>query len=99
MLPTRTKRAGKAHAEMLQPSAQGVVNLLEAIQEAGLDGTTRFFEASSCEIFGRASRAPVNEQSAKHPQNPYGKAKLLGYLAVKHYRYVVAYRDCAVGDP
>ena len=88
MLPTQTKRAGKAHAEMIQLSAQGVVNLLEAIQEAGLGDTTRFFEASSCEIFGRASRAPVDENSAKHPQTPYGKAKLLGYLAVKHYRYV-----------
>ena len=72
---------------MIRPSAQGVVNLLEAIQEAGLGDTTRFFEASSCEIFGRVSRAPLNENSAKHPQTPYGKAKLLGYLAVKHYRY------------
>ena len=71
---------------MICPFAQGVVNLLEAIEEAGLSGSTRFFEASSCEIFGRASRAPVNEQSAKHPQTPYGKAKLLAYLTVKHYR-------------
>ena len=64
------------------------MNLLEAVQEAGLGDSTRFFEASSCEIFGRTSGAPVNEQSAMHPQTPYGKAKLLAYLAVKHYRYV-----------
>ena len=88
MIRTQTERAGKAHAEMIRRFAQGVVNLLEAIQEAGLGATTRFFEASSCEIFSRASRAPVNEKSAKHPQTPYGKAKLLGYLAVKHYRHV-----------
>ena len=73
---------------MIHSLDQGVVNLLEAVQEAGLGDATRFFEASSCEIFGRASRAPVNEDSAKHPQTPYGKAKLLSYLAVKHYRYV-----------
>ncbi|CAK0732926.1 hypothetical protein CVIRNUC_000202 [Coccomyxa viridis] len=76
-------------------SGLGVVNLLEAIQEAGLGDTTRFFEASSCEIFGRASRAPVDENSAKHPQTPYGKAKLLGYLAVKHYREACGMYACS----
>ena len=83
MTPTHTKRARKAHAEMIRPFAQGVVNLLEAIQEAGLGDTTRFFEASSCEIFGRASRAAVDENAAKHRQTPYGDGNLLGYLAVK----------------
>ena len=65
---------------------QGVVNLLEAIQEAGLADKARFFEASSCEIFGRASIAPMDEGSPLHPQTPYGKSKLLAFITVKHYR-------------
>ena len=69
-------------------AVQGVVNLLEAIQEAGLADRTRFFEASSCEIFGRGSAAAMDEHSTLHPQTPYGKSKLLAFLAVKHYRWV-----------
>ena len=64
---------------------QGIVNILEAILEAGLGEYTRLFEASSCEIFGKG-RDSCNEESAMHPQTPYGKAKLLAHLAVKHYR-------------
>lgn len=66
--------------------SQGVLNMLEAVWEAGLQKSTRVFEASSSEIFGRASAARFDEQSPMHPQTPYGKAKLLSYLAVKHYR-------------
>ena len=66
---------------------QGVVNILEAILEAGLGESVRFFEASSCEILGKGQEGPCNEESAMHPQTPYGKAKLLAHLAVKHYRY------------
>ena len=62
------------------------MNLLEAIQEAGLADRARFFEASSCEIFGRASTAAMDEGSPLHPQTPYGKSKLLAFLTVKHYR-------------
>ena len=67
-------------------AVQGVVNLLEAIQEARLADRVRFFEASSCEIFGRTSAEPMDERSSMHPQTPYGKSKLLAFLAVKHYR-------------
>ncbi len=65
---------------------QGVINILEAILEVGLGDCIKFFEASSCEIFGRSQRYPCDEEAAMHPQTPYGKAKLLAHLAVMHYR-------------
>ena len=65
---------------------QGVINILEAILEAGLGGSVRFFEASSCEIFGKSRGFSCDEESAMHPQTPYGIAKLLAHLAVRHYR-------------
>ena len=63
------------------------MNILEAIVAAGLGNSVRFFEASSCEIFGKSQGHPCSEESAMHPQTPYGKAKLLAYLAVRHYRW------------
>ena len=62
------------------------MNILEAILEAGLGDSVRLFEASSCEIFGKSKGCSCDEESAMHPQSPYGKAKLLAHLAVKHYR-------------
>ena len=63
-----------------------MLNILEAILEAGLGESVRFFDASSCEIFGKGKGCSCDEESAMHPQTPYGKAKLLAHLAVKYYR-------------
>ena len=71
-------------------SLQGVINILEAILETGLGESVRVFEASSCEMFGKGQENSCNEGSAMRPRTPYGKAKLLAYLAIKHYR-------CATG--
>ena len=66
---------------------QGVINMMEAILKAGLGGTVKFFEASSCEIFGKGQGCSCDEDSAMRPQTPYGKAKLLAHLAVMQYRF------------
>ena len=65
---------------------QGVVNILEAVLEAGLGNSARLFEASSCEMFDGAQGSSCDEESAIRPRTPYGKAKMLAYLTVRHYR-------------
>lgn len=62
--------------------------------EAGLMKSVRFFEASSCEVFGKHQDSVCDEGSAMRPQTPYGRAKLLSYLAVKHYRRVASVQKC-----
>ena len=95
-----TTRSGTPQSDHLTSSVtvptveplQGVINILEAILEADLGESVRFFEASSCEIFGKGQESPCNEGSAMRPQTPYGKAKLLAHLAIKHYRCTIQAR-------
>lgn len=61
----------------------GTVRLLEAIRKAGIK--TRFYQASSSEMFGSAS-APQNEKTPFEPQSPYAAAKVYAYWLVKNYR-------------
>src|SRR6266568_3694620 len=59
------------------------VQLLEAIRCVGLD--TRFYQASSSEMFG-ATSPPQNEETYFHPRSPYGVAKVYGYWIARNYR-------------
>jgi len=61
----------------------GTVRLLEAIRASGVD--TRFYQASSSEIFGSAP-APQNETTLFHPRSPYGCAKAYAYHTTVNYR-------------
>jgi GDPmannose 4,6-dehydratase len=61
----------------------GTVRLLEAIREAGV--STRFYQASSSEMFG-AAPPPQNEETLFHPRSPYGVAKVASYWATVNYR-------------
>lgn len=71
-------------AETFRANALAVVQMLEVIRDVW--PTTRFFQASSAEIFGNA-RTVVNERYEKlRPLNPYGVAKLAAHLAVKVFR-------------
>lgn len=67
-----------------QVTALGVLNCLEAIRTSGLH--TRFYQASTSELFGGLSEEPFNEESLLHPRSPYGVAKLYGYWITKNYR-------------
>ena len=61
----------------------GTTRLLEAIRRSGIK--TRFYQASSSEMFGD-SRPPQNEETPFKPQSPYGAAKVYAYWMVRNYR-------------
>ena len=71
-------------------TGKGVLNVLEAIRLAGLEKTTRFYQASTSEMFGGLdyNRPPKGyvESSSFHPRSPYGVAKLYGFWITKNYR-------------
>jgi len=67
-------------------NALGVMRLLEALRELGLEKTVRFYQASTSELYGGLSSEPYNESTPFHPRSPYGVAKLYGYWATVHYR-------------
>jgi len=63
----------------------GTLRLLEAIRILGLQGKTKFYQASSSEMFG-ASPPPQNEETPFYPRSPYGVAKLYAHWITKNYR-------------
>ena len=63
----------------------GTLRLLEALRIVGLASTTRFYQASSSELYGNAA-APQNEQTSFAPCSPYGVAKLYAYWITVNYR-------------
>ena len=68
----------------------GVLNMLEAIRLTGREKTTKFYQASTSEMFGgldyNRPKAGYTEDSSFHPRSPYGVAKLYGYWIAKNYR-------------
>ena len=66
--------------------AIGVLRLLEAIRILGMEKETRFYQASTSELYGLTRQAPQNETTPFHPRSPYGVAKLYGYWITINYR-------------
>jgi GDPmannose 4,6-dehydratase len=66
--------------------AMGTLRLLEAIRLLGLEGRTRFYQASTSELFGAAVETPQRETTPFQPRSPYAIAKLHAYWTVVHYR-------------
>lgn len=66
--------------------ALGTLRLLEAIRILGLDKKTRFYQASTSELFGKASEIPQRETTPFYPRSPYGVAKLYSYWITVNYR-------------
>lgn len=64
----------------------GVLRMLEAVRTAGLAKTTRLYQASTSELFGKAEEIPQKETTPFHPRSPYAVAKLYGFWITKHYR-------------
>ena len=64
----------------------GTLRLLEAIRLLGLSEKTRFYQASTSELFGKVSQIPQSETTPFYPRSPYGTAKLYGYWTVVNYR-------------
>lgn len=62
----------------------GTLKLLDAIKETGVK--TRFYQASTSELFGKVQEVPQRETTPFYPRSPYGAAKLYAYWIVKNYR-------------
>ncbi|MER2526875.1 MAG: GDP-mannose 4,6-dehydratase [Candidatus Competibacter denitrificans] len=66
--------------------ALGTLRLLEGIRILGLERKTRFYQASTSEMFGQAREIPQRETTPFHPRSPYGAAKVYGYWITVNYR-------------
>ena len=66
--------------------ATGALRLLEAIRLLGLAGKTRFYQASTSELYGKAQETPQKETTPFYPRSPYGVAKLYAYWITVNYR-------------
>ncbi len=64
----------------------GTLRLLEAIRILKLEHKTRFYQASTSELFGLVQEVPQKETTPFYPRSPYGVAKLYGYWIVVNYR-------------
>jgi GDPmannose 4,6-dehydratase len=64
----------------------GVLRLLDAIRMCGLAETTRFYQASTSELYGLVQEVPQSETTPFYPRSPYAVAKQYGYWIVKNYR-------------
>lgn len=66
--------------------AIGTLRLLEAIRLLGLSETTRFYQASTSELYGKVQAAPQSETTPFYPRSPYAAAKLYAYWITVNYR-------------
>lgn len=66
--------------------ALGTLRLLEAIRILGLEGKTRFYQASTSEMYGKVLETPQTEATPFYPRSPYGAAKVYGYWITVNYR-------------
>ncbi|WP_333712580.1 GDP-mannose 4,6-dehydratase [Yoonia sp.] len=66
--------------------ALGTLRLLEAIRFLGMEKTTRFYQASTSELYGLVQETPQRETTPFHPRSPYAVAKLYAYWICVNYR-------------
>lgn len=72
----------------------GTLRLLEAIRFLGLEKKTRFYQASTSELYGLVQETPQTEQTPFHPRSPYGVAKLYAYWITVNYREAYGLYAC-----
>jgi GDPmannose 4,6-dehydratase len=66
--------------------AIGTLRLLEAIRFLGMEKTTKFYQASTSELYGEVQEIPQKETTPFHPRSPYAVAKMYAYWIVVNYR-------------
>ena len=66
--------------------AVGTLRLLEAIRILGMESKTRFYQASTSEMYGKVQETPQSETTPFYPRSPYGAAKLYAYWITVNYR-------------
>eukprot|EP01059_Diplonema_ambulator_P016055 TRINITY_DN27328_c0_g1_i1.p1 TRINITY_DN27328_c0_g1~~TRINITY_DN27328_c0_g1_i1.p1 ORF type:complete len:370 (+),score=118.83 TRINITY_DN27328_c0_g1_i1:51-1160(+) len=80
----------KVSFEMPEYTAQadgvGVLKMLDAIRSCGLEKKTRFYQASTSELYGKVQEIPQKETTPFYPRSPYAVAKLYGYWITVNYR-------------
>ena len=69
-----------------QVDALGTLRFLDAIREVGLGRQTKFYQASTSELYGKAQEIPQTEKTPFYPRSPYGVAKLYAYWTIINYR-------------
>jgi len=74
--------------------AVGTLRLLEAIRILGLEKDTRFYQASTSELYGDVAEVPQNEQTPFRPRSPYAVAKLYSYWITVNYREAYGIYAC-----
>jgi GDPmannose 4,6-dehydratase len=74
--------------------ALGALRVLEAIRILGLEKKTKFYQASTSELFGKVEETPQNEKTPFHPRSPYAAAKLYAYWITINYREAYGMYAC-----
>jgi GDPmannose 4,6-dehydratase len=74
--------------------AIGTLRLLEAIRFLKLEGRTRFYQASTSELYGAVRETPQRETTPFHPRSPYGVAKMYAYWITVNYREAYGIYAC-----
>ncbi|MGG2063452.1 GDP-mannose 4,6-dehydratase [Bacillus sp. S14(2024)] len=64
----------------------GTLRILEAVRILGLTETTRIYQASTSELYGKVQEVPQTETTPFYPRSPYGVAKIYGFWITKNYR-------------
>lgn len=75
--------------------ALGTLRLLEAVRILGLSARTRFYQASTSELFGQVQASPQTETTPFHPRSPYGVAKLYAHWITQNYREAYGLFACS----
>ena len=75
--------------------ALGTLRILEAIRILRLDRKTRFYQASTSEMFGKVQEIPQRETTPFYPRSPYGAAKLYGHWITVNYREAYGMYACS----
>ena len=74
--------------------ALGTLRILEAVRILGLEKKTRFYQASTSELYGKASETPQTETTPFYPRSPYAAAKLYAYWITVNYREAYGIYAC-----
>jgi GDPmannose 4,6-dehydratase len=74
--------------------ALGALRMLEAIRILGFEKTTRFYQASTSELYGKTQETPQRETTPFYPRSPYGVAKLYAYWITVNYREAYGLYAC-----
>ncbi len=96
-------RAAQSHVAVSFETAEytanadaiGTLRILEAIRILGLEKRTRFYQASTSEMFGKVQEIPQKETTPFYPRSPYGVAKLYGHWITVNYREAYGMFACS----